>query len=107
MGKFVMLKNFAYFVINYPYTSNNDFHYVDICLVYSSIALVLRSKYYLTPVPEKMDSGKAGDAETSAAAWEAGSTTARFQSGCMNAINGGILLFLAFITIIYLFWERW
>ena len=106
-GYVVMLISFACFVVIYPYTCSSDFRYVAICLVYISIALGLGSKYYLTPVPKKMDSGKAGDAETSAAASEAGSTTARFRSGCMNAINGGILLFLAFITIIYLFWERW
>lgn len=89
-GYVVMLISFAAFVIIYPYTCSSDFRYVAICLVYVSIALGLGSKYYLLPF-----SGGTS------------SKAARIKSACINAINGGILLFLAFITVIYLFWERW
>ena len=89
-GYVVMLISFAAFVIVYPYTCSSDFRYVAICLVYVSIALGLGSKYYLLPF-----SGGTS------------SKALRIKSACMNAINGGILLFLTFITVIYLFWERW
>lgn len=89
-GYLVMLVSFAAFVIIYPYTCSSDFRYVAICLVYSSIALGLGSKYYLLPRASR------GAAKAS-----------QIKNVCMNVINGGILLFLSFITVIYLFWERW
>ena len=89
-GYLVMLISFAAFVIIYPYTCSSDFRYVAICLVYISIALGLGSKYYLFPFSGGVSS-----------------KAVRVKNACMNAINGGILLFLVFITVIYLFWERW
>lgn len=116
-GYLVMLISFAAFVIIYPYTCSSDFRYVAIYLVYVSIALGLGSKYYLLPSPEKITeialekaSEKGSDKGSDKALDKAYPTypkALRIKNACMNAINGGILLFLAFITIIYLFWERW
>lgn len=88
IGYLVMLISFAAFVIIYPYTCSSDFRYVAICLVYIAIALGLGNKYYL----QQPD------------------TTVRFlkfKQVSMQLINAGIILVLAFITVIYTFWERW
>ncbi len=90
-GYLVMLISFAAFVIIYPYTCSSDFRYVAICLIYVSIALGLGSKYYLL----------------SPYARETGSGLLKARDRLMHAINAGIVIFLAFITMICLFWERW
>ena len=84
------LISFAAFVIIYPYTCSSDFRYVAICLVYVSIALGLGNKYYLPPVYEREDG-----------------VLAKVKSVSMHIINWGILMILAFSTVIYAFWERW
>ncbi len=89
-GYVVMLISFAAFVVIYPYTCSSDFRYVAICLVYIAIALGLGNKYYLSPTVMRGSGGKG-----------------RIKSWCMRAVNGGIILFLTFITLIYIFWERW
>lgn len=93
-GYIIMLISFAAFVIIYPYTCSSDFRYVAICLVYISIALGLGSKYYLLS-PYARESKAPG------------SGLLRAKDHLMNAINAGIIIFLTFITVIYLFWERW
>ncbi|WP_160559686.1 ArnT family glycosyltransferase [Parablautia muri] len=89
-GYIIMLISFAVFVIIYPYTCSSDFRYVAICLVYISIALGLGNKYYLCPVYEREDS-----------------VFAKLKSVSMHIINWGIIMILAFSTVIYIFWERW
>lgn len=90
VGYVIMLISFAAFVIIYPYTCSSDFRYVAICLVYISIALGLGNKYYLSPSLIQ----KTGKYD-------------KIKAVCMHIINGGILTVLSFITLIYLFWERW
>ena len=89
-GYLAFLLSFAAFSIKYPYTCSSDFRYVAICLVYIAIALGLGNKYYLSPTVMRGSGGKG-----------------RIKSWCMRAVNGGIILFLTFITLIYIFWERW
>ena len=89
-GYVIMLISFAAFVIIYPYTCSSDFRYVAICLVYISIALGLGNKYYLSPSFRQEKDKRA-----------------KIKAICMHMINSGILAVLTFITIIYVFWERW
>ncbi len=89
-GYVIMLISFAAFVIIYPYTCSSDFRYVAICLVYVAIALGLGNKYYLS-LPLLKETNRATKA----------------KAACMHVINIGIILVLASITIIYMFWERW
>ncbi len=89
-GYVVMLISFACFVVIYPYTCSSDFRYVAICLVYISIALGLGNKYYLSPSFRQEKDKRA-----------------KIKAICMHMINSGILAVLTFITIIYVFWERW
>lgn len=93
VGYIMMLISFAAFVIVYPYTCSSDFRYVAICLVYVCIALGLGNRYYLNPP----------------AASEAPSQVKlnRAKQIFMYITNAGIITILSFITIIYLFWERW
>ena len=87
-GYIIMLISFAAFVIIYPYTCSSDFRYVAICLVYICIALGLGNKYYLEAPAISNKLSKAAPI-------------------CMHIINAGIVTILTFITVIYLFWERW
>ncbi len=89
-GYLIMLVSFAAFVIIYPYTCSSDFRYVAICLVYVSIALGLGNKYFLAPHLLQKD--------------EQFMHTKTVLMHCINSIT---LTVLAFITIIYIFWERW
>lgn len=89
-GYVIMLISFAAFVIIYPYTCSSDFRYVAICLVYIAIALGLGNKYYISP-SFRQENDK----------------HAKIKTACMHMINSGIITILAFITIIYVFWERW
>ncbi|MDE5910686.1 MAG: glycosyltransferase family 39 protein [Lachnospiraceae bacterium] len=89
-GYVIMLISFAAFVIIYPYTCSSDFRYVAICLVYISIALGLGNKYYIS-LSFRQEKDR----------------HAKLKAFCMHMINGGILSILTFITIIYVFWERW
>lgn len=89
-GYVMMLISFAAFVIIYPYTCSSDFRYVAICLIYISIALGLGNKYYLAPSFRQENNKRA-----------------KINAICMHMINSGIITILAFITIIYVFWERW
>lgn len=89
-GYVIMLISFAAFVIIYPYTCSSDFRYVAICLVYVAIALGLGSKYYISPPPGQENK-----------------KCSKIKAAGMHMINSGIIIILTFITIIYVFWERW